>query len=108
MFLNDTNVVSRLVRPRPHASVRAWLASQRGPEVFLPVIVEAERRYGAALLPPGGRRERPAEQVEQMLQDDFYGRILPFDGGAALATRNARDFRNCGIHIINPWRERDP
>ncbi len=141
MVLLDTNVVSELMRPRPHAGVRAWLASQPGAEVFLPVIVEAELRYGAAILPPGRRRERLAEQIARMLQDDFCGRILPFDcdaaqsyatlaasrraggdpirsmdgqiaaiarcRGAALATRNVRDFRNCGVEVINPWRERD-
>jgi predicted nucleic acid-binding protein len=72
-----------------------------------------------------------------MFEEDFRGRVLPFDSEAAaiyanlasvrrqeghpisfadaqiaaialsrggrLATRNVRDFAECGIEIVNPW-----
>ena len=85
MILLDTNVVSELMRPEPDPGVFAWLAVQPVPQVFLSVIAEAELRYGAAILPPGRRRDRLRAQIEEVLQTDFAGRILPFDRNAARA-----------------------
>jgi len=48
-----------------------------------------------------------------MFAQEFHGRILPFDAmiasicgshGAAIATRNEKDFERCGIPIVNPWK----
>ena len=85
MILLDTNVVSELMRPEPDPVVFAWLAAQPASQVFLSVIAEAELRYGAAILPPGRRRDRLRAQIEDMLQTDFGDRILPFDRNAARA-----------------------
>jgi len=75
--------------------------------------------------------------IDAMIDQDFAGRILPFDSsaaryyaeiaaarrgasksimdadcqiaavsracGAEVATRNAKDFENCAIELINPW-----
>ena len=51
-------------------------------------------------------------------QRDAVGRpIAPLDAmiaaiararGAAVATRNTRDFEGCGVRVINPWTERKP
>ena len=79
MILLDTNVVSELIRPEPDPGAAAWLSAQPAETVFLSVISEAELRYGAAILPPGRRRDRLASEIEHMLRDDFEGRILPFD-----------------------------
>ncbi len=77
--------------------------------------------------------------ARSMFDEDFAGRVLPFDGeaasihpeiaagrrrngrpisqfdaqiasiarsrGARLATRNKRDFADCGIAVIDPWSE---
>ena len=83
MVLLDTNVVSELMRPKPNPRVGAWLANQPTAVVFLSVITEAELRYGIAILPAGRRREWIAVAVENMLQEDFARRILPFDSQAA-------------------------
>ncbi len=40
-------------------------------------------RYGVAILPAGRRREALALAIELILQEDFEGRILPFDSDAA-------------------------
>jgi predicted nucleic acid-binding protein len=65
--------------------VEQWLADQSDVSVFISAITEAEQRYGVALLPTGKRRATLAAMIEDMLGDDFTGRILPFDSGAAVA-----------------------
>ena len=85
MILLDTNVVSELMLPEPHPGVASWLAAQDAANVFLSVISEAELRYGVAILPSGARRNRLATELDNMLGEDFRGRVLPFDRDAASA-----------------------
>jgi predicted nucleic acid-binding protein len=85
MILLDTNILSELMRPAPEAAVEQWLADQPAASVFISAITEAELRYGLALMPPGKRRSALAVEIENMLGEDFSGRILPFDSPAAVA-----------------------
>ena len=85
MILLDTNVVSELIRPTPDPRVETWLSRQIASSIFLSAISEAELRYGVALLPMGRRRDRLTAEIENMLQEDFAGRLLPFDREAARA-----------------------
>lgn len=137
MILLDTNIVSELLRKAPEPKVEAWLAAQEGADVYLSAVTEAELRLGVAVMPPGRRRTAIAGVMDGILQEDFRGRILPFDSpaaaayaaiaadrraagrpirqfdcqiaaiarsnGAAVATRNVRDFEGCRIDIIDPW-----
>ncbi len=59
--------------------------------MFISANTEAELRYGVALLPAGKRRSALATVIEDMLGDDFAGRILPFDSAAAVAFANIGD-----------------
>ena len=85
MILLDTNVLSELMRPAPDPEVERWLAGQPDASVFISAITEAELRYGLALMPPGRRRSALANVIEDMLDEDFNGRILPFDSTASVA-----------------------
>ncbi len=85
MILLDTNVLSELMRPAPDAAVERWLTAQPDTSMFISAITEAELRYGAALLPSGKRRSTLTAEIEGMLDEDFGGRILPFDRLAAQA-----------------------
>lgn len=85
MILLDTNILSELMRAAPEAAVEQWLADQPVASVFISAITEAELRYGLALMPPGKRRSALAVEIENMLGEDFSGRILPFDSPAAVA-----------------------
>jgi toxin FitB len=85
MILLDTNILSELMRPTPEAAVEQWLAGQPAASVFISAITEAELRYGLALMPSGKRRCALAVEIENMLREDFSGRILPFDSPAAVA-----------------------
>lgn len=85
MIILDTNVLSELLRPEPAKAVDRWLAAQDGAKVFFTTVGEAELRHGVALLPAGRRRTALATAVEGLLEEDFRGRILPFDRAAARA-----------------------
>lgn len=92
--LLDTNVLSELMRPQPSAVVLGWFAQQEGTVFYASAITQAELLLGVALLPGGKRRDAIADAVEQMFDQDFVGRCLPFDELAAheyaalVATRN--------------------
>ena len=83
MIILDTNVVSEPMRPVPDEHVLRWLARQDASTLFLTAVTEAELRTGLALLPAGKRREALGAALEAMLAEDFAGRVLPFEGGAA-------------------------
>ncbi len=100
MILLDTNVLSELMRATPSAAVEHWLSAQPGTSLFISAITEAELRYGAALLPSGKRRSALIAAIHDMLEEDFVGRILPFDRGAAQAFATiAADRRGAGRPI---------
>ena len=139
MIIIDTNVVSELMRATPDPAVLAWFDGHAAGALFLSAISEAELRTGAAILPAGQRRDRLVVAIDAMIDQDFAGRVLPFDSpaarnyaeiavarrkagkpimdadcqiaaiasacGAAIATRNVKDFESCGIDIINPWND---
>ena len=73
MIILDTNVLSELMKADPSTNVVGWTAAQPPSSLFTTTITQAEI---AAIT-----RSR----------------------GAAVATRNASDFKGCGIHVVNPW-----
>ena len=85
MIILDTNVVSELLRTAPEPRVVDWLAAQDGATVYLSAITEAELRLGVAILPVGKRRTDLADMIDQIIREDFAGRVLPFDSLAAEA-----------------------
>lgn len=137
MLVLDTNVLSELMRPQPNEDVVEWFSLHPGIRLFTTTITEAELLYGLALLPAGDRKKRLLSTFRQMMEEDFSGRVLPFDRAAAsvyasivaarrlsgrpisqfdaqiaaiarsrdasVVTRNARDFADCGIEVVNPW-----
>ena len=85
MFILATNVISELMRPVPNDSVTEWVARQTGPSLYISSVSEAELRYGVQILPAGRRRDRLLAEVEEMLEEDLAGRVLPFGRDAARA-----------------------
>jgi hypothetical protein len=85
MILLDTNVVSELMRPEPAQTVLDWFAVHDAADLFITAITEAELRTGVAILAGGQRRDRLQSAVDAMIEQDFSGRILPFDNSAAKA-----------------------
>ena len=83
MIILDTNVLSELMRPAPSVQVLRWLAKHPPLRLFTTTITQAEILYGLELLPAGKRRAALESAVEAMFEEDFDGRILPFDSDAA-------------------------
>ena len=137
MIVLDTNVLSEFMRIEPEAQVLAWVDAQPAMDLAISAITVAEILHGIARLPSGKRKQKLQAHALAMFEEDFAGRILPFDAhaaveyatlvadaeakgrgiamadaqiaaicrnrGAAIATRNVRDFEFAGIEVINPW-----
>ena len=84
----DTNVVSELMKQTPDPSVLKWFDNQDAHALHLSVIVEAELRRGAAILPTGKRRTRLIWEIDTMIEFEFKGRVMPFERIAAYEFAN--------------------
>jgi predicted nucleic acid-binding protein len=85
MILLDTNVISELMRAEPAQIVLDWFGQHDAADLFISAITEAELRTGVAILPDGQRRDRLQLAIDAMIDQDFQGRIMPFDSLAAKA-----------------------
>lgn len=85
MIVLDTNVLSELMRPRPEPTVTSWLEAQPTTSLFVTAVTQAEILYGLALLPRGRRRDDLLAAARSLFDEEFAGRILPFDSDAAVA-----------------------
>ena len=85
MILIDTNVISELMRAEPAQPVLDWFAKYDAVDLFISAVTEAELRTGVAILPEGQRRDRLQLAINAMMDQDFQGRVLPFDSTAAKA-----------------------
>lgn len=83
--LLDTNVLSELLRAKPSPAVLRWFAAQPPESLFVSAVTQAEMMLGARLLPVGRRRTSLEGALAAMFEEDFAGRILPFDSGAVAA-----------------------
>lgn len=85
MIVLDTNVISELLTQSPAPAVEAWLGAQPPLSIFTTATTQAEILYGLRLLPPGRRRNELEAAILPIFEEDFAGRILPFDSEAAEA-----------------------
>jgi predicted nucleic acid-binding protein len=85
MFILDTNVLSNAMAAHPAPAVAAWIAGQPLELLFTASICQAEILSGIAILPQGRRRASLEAAANAIFRDDFAGRVLPFDGEAAMA-----------------------
>ena len=83
MIVLDTNVLSELTRQYPDQGVLGWLDSVPVTEVVTTAVTAAELLYGVARLPAGHRRTALTAAVYGLLDEDFRGRVEPFDKIAA-------------------------
>jgi len=85
MIVLDTNVLSELMRKSPNERVVQWMDTQPDTSLFTTTVTQAEILYGVSLLPTGKKKQALAAAVDAMFEEDFKGRVLPFDGPAAAA-----------------------
>ncbi|MEK6373853.1 MAG: type II toxin-antitoxin system VapC family toxin [Acidobacteriota bacterium] len=85
MILLDTNVISALMQRDADPIVVAWLDSQPSESIWTTSITVFEVRFGLEILASGRRRRSLEEAFRKTLEDDFEGRVVPFDEAAAQA-----------------------
>ena len=83
MILLDTNVISAFIRPEPDQTVKSWLDLQPPESMWTTSISVYELRFGIELLAVGRRRQLLEEALTKALEEDFDGRVIPFDVAAA-------------------------
>ena len=129
-FLVDTNVLSELARPRPHAGVVSWADALDG--FAISVITLDEISFGLALKPnvrverwfaafvetfcrvldvtgpiarhAGILRGQLATRGRARTQADMLIAATAAQHGLTLATRNQKDFDGCGVALFDPFR----
>jgi hypothetical protein len=132
MYLLDTNIISELRRPRPHAGLIAWLSGIAPDRVFISAVTLGELQAGVEKVRQQdlGR----AELIESWIDSVAVSHnVLPMDGGAfrcwarlmygkpadliadamiaaiasvhnlTVVTRNLRDFERLGVPALNPF-----
>lgn len=89
MILLDTPVLAELLSATPAPQVLAWFRDQPAATLHVSCLTEAEL-LTAALRQP--QAKQMIALIDQMMDADFSGRVLPFDSAAArdLAAINAR------------------
>jgi hypothetical protein len=83
MIVLDTNVISELMRAAPNPSVLDFVDAQPRASLYTVAIVQAEILAGIAQLPSGRRRTALETDARRLFAEEFAGRVLPFDEGAA-------------------------
>jgi len=84
MIVLDTNVLSEFMRVEPDSHVLAWVDAQPAMDLAISAITVAEILHGIARLPFGKRKQKLEAHAMSMFEEDFAGRILPFDAHAAV------------------------
>ncbi len=81
----DTNVISEVMRPAPHAAVFDWVAAQPRASLYTTSVTRAEILLGIGIgIMPGGRgRAAFGDAVAAMFDEDLRGRVVAFDTAAA-------------------------
>ena len=133
MYLLDTNIISELRRPRPHAAAVAWLSGIAPEQVFLSAVTLGELQAGVenTRQQDAGRAEIIESWIDIVAAS--YN-VLPMDGRAfrcwaqlmhgkpadliadamiaatavvhnlTVMRRNLRDFERLGVPALNPFR----
>ncbi len=83
-WLLDTNVISETTKPRPNRSVIDWIEARAASELFLSSQTLGELVRGARKHKDSKRRNQLELWIAQDLSQQFEGRILVFDGPAAV------------------------
>lgn len=83
MILLDTNVISETQKSRPDPNVMAWLNAQEPTNLYLTSVTVGEMFFGVFSMKRGPRFEHLSGAIAAIVEEDFHGRILPYDAGAA-------------------------
>lgn len=100
MILLDTNVISETMRARPDERVLAWLDGHDPTNLYITAITVQELTFGAHCLAEGRRKTALVQAIGLVIDEDFSGRVLPYDGAAArLYGERVAEARRLGVAI---------
>ena len=74
-----------MMRPEREPRVAAWIAAQAPDLLFTTALSQAEILSGLAIMADGRRRRDLEAAARAVFVEGFEGRVLPFDGRAAVA-----------------------
>ena len=105
MIILDTNVISAVMRNTPEPAVVAWLDRQPAESLWTTAVTVFEIAFGLRSMEAGRRRRRLEAAFAEAIDEDFEGRILPFDrtsadASAVLAARRRRAGRPVEIRDV--------
>jgi len=135
MYLLDTNIVSELRKQRPHGAVVAWLRSLDQRDLYVSAVtlgelqagIEITRQQDAAkaveieawvdrvskiwnVLPMDAATFRMWAKLMHRRSDDLFEDAMIAATarvhGLRVVTRNARDFKDFGVEVFNPYASR--
>jgi len=86
VILLDTDVLSALMRRESDPAVVTWLDDQPAESIWTTAITVFEIRFGLENLARGRRRRLLEDAFARALEEDFEGRVLPFDQMSAHTT----------------------
>ena len=93
IYVVDTNVLFEVMKDQPHSHVAAWLRARPLEAMCTTAISRSEIVYGIRRMPDGLRRGRLERAAQRMFDQEFDGRVLPFDARAADAYADIRIMR---------------
>lgn len=100
MILLDTNVISAFMQRDVDPVVVAWLDAQAAESIWTTSVTLFEVRMGLELLAAGRRRRALEDAFARMIEEDFEGRVVPFDAPAAHAAgKIAAERRRAGRSV---------
>ena len=135
MYLLDTNVVSELRRVKPHQGVVNWVKSVPAEQLFMSAVTVGEIQAGIEITreQDAARAEELQAWLEQivastavllmdapvfqewarmkhrkpktLIEDAMIAATAKIHG-LTVATRNVRDFREFGVKLIDPFKNR--
>lgn len=79
MILLDTNIISELISAASATEVLQWAETIPADSLYLSAITIAEMRFGVEMMDRGKRRNGIEQSINALIENDYKGRILPFD-----------------------------
>ncbi len=97
-YLADTNVLSELLKKRPHPGVQERLDALPPSRLFASEITRLELRFGTCLVPEG-------EELWERIQGSIFPRVswVSFDDSSSLATAELLARLQKSGTPIGPW-----